>query len=480
MFLLAASCLTWPADSPVDRVMAESLKPSPLQENVRALSQEIGGRVPGTVAMEKAIQWAEKAMRAAGADSVRLEEFTMPVSWQEGNTRVEVSAPEKLTVQAVSVPWAPATKGPIRARVVDVGEGKPADVSRVGNISGAILLVHTKVLETWGDLFNEYLNSPPVINAAVQGKAAAVAFISTREGSLLYRHIKNLQGEVEALPMLLVARDDGQRIAKLLAAGSKVEMTLAIPNKVGGPFRTHNVVGEIRGSERPEEFVVLGAHLDSWDLGQGALDDGCNSALVIDALRAIRASGVRPRRSIRFVLFSGEEQGMQGSLAYVRQHREELDRTAAVIIFDEGSGPVTGFSLGGRKDIVPQMTRYVEPFAQWNATKVTTDAFVGTDNFDFLLEGVPTLVASQQEANYMLNYHASSDTYDKVDFSNLKKHVAMAAALAFQIADAPERLGPRQTRAQVQRLLEETGVREQLKTFDLWQQWESRARGRNQ
>ncbi|MCI0348069.1 MAG: M20/M25/M40 family metallo-hydrolase, partial [Acidobacteriales bacterium] len=203
-----------------------------------------------------------------------------------------------------------------------------------------------------------------------------------------------------------------------------------------------------------------------------------NSALVIDALRAIRASGLRPRRSIRFVLFSGEEQGMLGSLAYVRKHRDELDRAVAALIFDEGSGPVAGFSLGGRKDVVPQVTPLVEPFRQWNATTFTTDAFMGTDNFDFLLEGVPTLVASQDPANYLVNYHASSDTFDKVDFGNMKKHVAIAAAMAFQLADMPERVGPRQSRAQVRELLEATGVREQMKTFDIWQQWENGSRGR--
>src|SRR5262249_32645227 len=226
------------------------------------------------------------------------------------------------------------------------------------------------------------------------------------------------------------------------------------------------------------ECGTLCRRVDPRELVKGAVEDGCNAALVIDALRAIHATGLRPRRSIRFVLFSGEEQGMLGSLAYVRKHRNELDRAAAVLIFDEGSGSVTGFSLGGRKDVEPQMTRLVEAFAQWNASKLTTDAFIGTDNFDFLLEGVPTLVANQAEANYMLNYHATSDTYDKVDFGNLKKHVAMAAALAFQIADATERLGPRQDRRQIGQLLEETGVRDQMKTFDLWKEWESQARGR--
>ena len=459
--------------------MAEAAKPSALEQNVRTLTDQVGGRVPGTPAMEKAVAWATKALRDAGAESVHSEEFTMPMSWKEGATRVEVTAPEKFQVRAVSIAWAPATKGSLRAHVVDVGEGDQAGFGKAGNVAGSVVLVHSKVLATWEDLFAEYLRSPAIIEAALKGKAAAIAFISTREGSLLYRHINNFQGEIDRLPMILVGRDDGERIAKLAADGKKVEMALSVPNQTGGKFRTSNVVGEIRGTDKPDEFVIVGAHLDSWELGKGALDNGCNAGLVIDAARAIHTSGLRPRRTIRFVLFSGEEQGMHGSLAYVRKHRDELDRASAVLVFDEGSGPVTGFSLGGRKDIVPQMTALVEPFKQWNASTLTTDAFIGTDNFDFLLEGVPTLVANQAEANYLVNYHASSDTYDKVDFGNMKKHVAMAAALAFEIADAPGALGPRQSREQIQQLLEETGVRKQMEIFDLWQQWESQARGRS-
>ena len=110
----------------------------------------------------------------------------------------------------------------------------------------------------------------------------------------------------------------------------------------------------------------------------------------------------------------------------------------------------------------------------------TTDAFIGTDNFDFLLEGVPNFVANQKEANYLENYHATSDTYDKVDFAQLKKHVAIAAALAFEIADRPERLAPRQSRAQIEPLIHETGLEQQMKTFGLWEEWRSGQRGRAQ
>ena len=267
-------------------------------------------------------------------------------------------------------------------------------------------------------------------------------------------------------------------MARLLASGQALYADLSIPNYVGGPITSANVVAELRGGEKPDEVVVLGAHLDSWELGTGALDNGCNAALVIDALRAIKASGLRPQRSIRFVLFSGEEEGMVGSRAYTVTHKAELDKTVAVVILDSGMGRVTGFSLGGRRDVIAAATALVAPLKQFDATSLTTDADWGTDNFDFLLQGVPTFVANQEEHNYLLNYHAMSDTFDKVDLAQLKKHVAEAAAFTFGVANSPTRPGPRLNHAQIEQTLRETHLDDQLKTFGMWPDWASGKRGR--
>jgi Zn-dependent M28 family amino/carboxypeptidase len=460
------------------RVMTEALKPSQLQENLRVLTDEIGGRVPGTPAMEKAVRWGVDAFKAAGADNVQVESYSIPHSWQEGATRVAITSPAQFNLRAVSVGWAPATSGPVKARVADVGKGDPAGFSKAGDISGSLLLVHTETMKTWDDLFAEYRKAPAIIDAAMKGKAAGIAFISTRERDLLYRHINTNHGEIDRLPIVIIAREDGERVARLVAKGFPVEAEFDLPNKIGGAFDAANVVAEIKGKEKPEEYVLLGAHLDSWDLGTGALDNGCNAALVIDALRAIKTSGLQPRRSIRFVLFTGEEQGTLGSRAYVAAHRSEMDKIAGVLVFDEGTGKATGFSVGGRKDLLGPVSNLVSAFKNWGATKLTTDAFVGTDNLDFLLEGVPNLVANQVEANYLENYHASSDTYDKVDFAQLKKHVAIASALMYEIADAPQPLGPRQDRTQVEALVKETHLDDQLKAFGMWQEWKQGTRGR--
>jgi Zn-dependent M28 family amino/carboxypeptidase len=493
--LFSAICLSATPNDTEDaaRIIQVALQPSPLQIDLRRLTDEIGGRVPGTPAMQRAVDWGVQMFRDAGADSVHTEEFTIPHSWAEGATEMSVSATgtaldPKLTqiprvefrVRCVSIAWAPALAAVKHVPVVDVGSGSPADFQKAGDISGKLVLVHTVVLKTWDDLFAEYNNATPAVAAAVQGKAKAVAFMATREHDILYRHTNSFAGEIDRIPQVLVAREDGERIARLLASGHPVWADLSIPNKIGGPIKAANVIAEIKGGEKPEEFVILGAHLDSWELGTGALDNGCNAALVVDALRAIKASGLTPRRSIRFILFSGEEEGLLGSRAYATAHRAELDKAAGVVIWDAGTGKTTGFASGGHADVLDTARHLIAPLRQFGLTELKTDMEWGTDHFDFMMQGVPTFVADQEEANYLENYHAVSDTYDKVDFAQLKKHVAEAAEFSFALANLPQKIGPRFTRAQIDQSIHDTHSEEMFKASGTWEAWQSGLIGRRE
>jgi carboxypeptidase Q len=462
-------------------MIQSALGPSPLEENLRYLTDTIGGRVTGSPAADRAAGWAVEAFRHAGVDEVHTEQFTIPLGWSEGRTRLEVLSPEPFPVHLVSIGWSPPTpEGGLTASVVDVGFGDPAGFAKAGDaVKGAIALVHTNLLVTWVDLDNEYSLQPAIIDRAIQAGAAAIFWMSTRPNLLLYRHNLSVNGELERLPQAVVAREDAERIARFLHAGQAVRVHFDMPNRVTGPVTSENVVAEIRGREKPDDFVLLGAHLDSWDLGTGALDDGCNAAMVIDAARVIHASGTIPRRSIRFVLFSGEEQGMLGSAAYVRAHQAELDRMVAAIIFDDGDGAVTGFSLGGRKDILAAVRDALQPVASLGVRDFTLDAGSDSDNFDFWLQGIPALVANQEPANYMLNYHAASDTFDKVDIAAVKRETAIAAVSAFALADREERLGPRLSRSQIELLMKDTGVDQDMRIDGFWPLWQSGQRGRH-
>lgn len=490
----AAACSATDASSCAQvtaKILPIIMGPSPLEENLRRLTDEIGGRVTGSPEMAKAVKWAIAAFRSSGV-AVHTENYTLPTSWSEGDTKLLVSDPSQLSsppqtdagvplvpVRAVSLGWSPPLTRENAVRLVDLGYGSEADFARAGSIKDELLLLHTDIGSTWADLDNEYTRPPGIIKRAVNGGARAILWMAARERLLLYRHTNSLDGKIDQIPQVVVAREDAMRLARLAAAyPDKAVAMLLVPNKIGGPVEQQNVVGEIRGYEKPDEVVILAAHLDSWELGAGALDDGCNAAMVIEAARALKATGLLPRRSIRFILFSGEEQGTIGSREYVKAHRAEMDKIRGMIAYDAGIGRVTGYSLGGRRDTEAPLREILKPLESWGANNHTYDASFGTDNLDFLLEGVPTLVANQEEANYLPNYHAASDTFDKVDIRELKLHTVLAAVTAWGIADRTEPFGKRLSRAELDTLVKETGLDQQMKTLGYWDAWQSGGRGR--
>ena len=460
-------------------MLADISDSSSLERNLRVLCDEIGGRLPGTPSMDRAVDWAVEAFRQAGADEVHTEAFTIPHAWREGRTRIEVVSPIRFAVRGASSGWAPATRGGLRAQVLDAGSGAPGFIRRLGTSArGKILLLRSDVAVSFQDLANEQGDTVVALREAVEVGAAALLFISNRPRGLLYRHVNTVDGRLDPIPTALVGREDGLRILRLLEQGRKVEMRVSLPNQTGGPIRAENVVAEIRGSEIPQEVVILGAHLDSWDLGTGCLDNAANVSLVIEAARGIAASPRKPRRTVRFVLFSGEEQGLLGSQAYIRGHRSELDSIAAVIVHDMGVGKIKGYSLGGRRDIRPALAEAMAPLEAWGATSHSDDAFFGSDHFDFLIEGIPALIAMQDTTAYALSYHSSADTFDKVNQQDLSDAAGIAAVTVFGVADLRDRLGERLSRTEIEDLMERTDLDRQLRFLGLWNEWEEGRRGR--
>jgi carboxypeptidase Q len=239
-----------------------------------------------------------------------------------------------------------------------------------------------------------------------------------------------------------------------------------------------NVVAEIRGRDLPDEFVILAGHLDS--TAAGAERDADSPAMVIDAARAIHASGSIPRRSIRFILYTGAEQGMLGTHAYADSHHAELDRMIAAISLDEEMGSVTGYSLGGRNEILAAVKEALAPIRSLGANQFTTDARISIDTFDFLLEGIPTLTPNIQSAKSPIIHESTSGGYDTDSMEALKHQVAIAAVSAYALSDTETRIGSRQSRAQVEQLLESTGLDKQMKSANIWPDWESGKRGRQE
>ena len=231
------------------------------------------------------------------------------------------------------------------------------------------------------------------------------------------------------------------------------------------------VVAEIRGREKPDEWVLLAADLDPRLPAAGGIADACDAAVIVEAARDIRLTGVRPRRSIRFVLFGAEIQGMTGPWAYLKGHRPELDHGAAALLFEACANPVGGLSVNGRRDLEAGLRDAVKPTEPMGVARFLPDAAFSPLSLDFLLEGVPTVTAIP-----MPGTPASSEV--KFDINVLKRNTAIAAVAAFGIAERAEPIGPRQSRAEIELLLNATWLEEQMKAAGIWTLWESGRRGR--
>lgn len=474
-FGLSTSALAAPPDDAA-RLAGRAVGDTPLIADTKELCDTIGGRPVGSAANARAVSWAAAKFKAAGADAVRTEAFPVPFLWLPGTAELSIVAPENVPLRVVACPAAPSTPGAITAKVVDAGEGTDADYARLGaKAKGAIAVVRSKEMKTADDLFGEYMRNGPIFSAAKKAGAAAVLLQSTRPRGLLYRHPVGLGRDLAPLPAAMVSREHAARLLRLAEQGD-VTVRLNVSNKTGPTYDAQNVVAEIKGMEKPDEVVLLGAHLDSWDLGTGANDNGVNVALLVDALRGIKELGLKPRRTIRFVAFNAEELGMWGSAEYVRAHAKEMGDIAAVVIFDVGSGRTTNFYLNGREDLRKPADAALAGVAGLVGVPHTLEGVDGTDNFDFLLSGVPNLVANQDWAPYLPDYHAESDTFDMVDAREARANVAIASALVWGLANSDAR-APRQSRAEVDKLLKETKLDEQMKAMGQWEDWIAGKRG---
>jgi carboxypeptidase Q len=248
----------------------------------------------------------------------------------------------------------------------------------------------------------------------------------------------------EPMPSLFIAHEHYALLYRLATrpAPAVTKVEVEINNRfVPGPITVYNTVGEIPG-EKADEFVVVGAHLDSWDLAQGTTDNGTGSCIVLETARLLARSGVKPKRTIRFVLFTGEEQGLHGSRQYVQRHKEEMPKTSVALVHDTGTGKVLGFGLQGREAIKPIMERELVSLKNVGFTGVTLRFMSGTDHQSFEAENVPGFACAQDMDEYRLTHHTQSDTFDKAKEPNLIQGAQVMAVTAMRVANL-ENLLPR-------------------------------------
>ena len=464
----------------VEQLVAAMLSQTPIIDDVQELTDEIGGRLTGTEANERAAEWALDKFHEADVDAQK-EPFTMPRYWVDKDVRIRITdGTVTLTPQAAAKHFSSdLSKFGGRAPLVDAGTGDESDFKSLGDAAaGAILLVELPVTDDevgLTALSYEYDKTAVVEERAATAGALGVAYTSSRTNNLLYS-IGASDGPANDLVLLIMEREVALRAQRLLRRGRLLEITVDADIEEGPPFTSYNVIGEIRGNEVPEEIVVVGAHLDSINLGTGALDNGSNAMMLLDVARQMKALGLRPKRTIRFALWNGEEQGMFGSAGYTQSHKDELDKHVMAVSFDLGTGRINGFFVNGPQEFIDKLDETLQPVSSLGTYAHVNHPVFGTDNFDFMIFGVANLVAIQEDANHASNYHAESDTFDKVDQRQLKLNAAVAAAVTWGFANA-EVTWKRRPCVAVRDMVNNTDLGERMKGFGVWNAWLAGQRG---
>ena len=436
------------------------------------LADGIGPRVTGSPEEVKALEWAAHTMQAIGLSNVHREPWQLQRSWRRVAARATLRTPFHLELNVASMAWAGSTpKGGIEADVVEVDSDSMSNDAQknASRWSGKVLLLVGKGAQHLGPL-EYFAKLPAFLQAANAAHAAAVIIEDPRPGTLLpHTAPASFSDAVYPIPAVDMAKEHRKLIARLLERGKSVQIRMDIQNQVSaGPVESANLIGDIPGYQHPEQIIVLGAHLDSWDLGTGAIDDGFGVAAVLGAADAIIASGVKPRRTIRIALFTGEEQGMLGSRAYVRGHRSEMRNHVCALALDRGQGPITGMPLAGHTELARALKHFAEIVAGWGSLRVDNSYLSFTDAYSFTLAGVPGIGFLQNSHDSSLLGHSAGDTLDKVDPEVLVRDAALAAQAAFWIANQPTRLGTVFDAKETVRVLKQDKQRANLEAFGLW------------
>ena len=412
-----------------------------------------GPRLTGSAGYERAAEWSAAQFRAAGLTQVTLESFTIERGWERVSARARILAPVDRAFHVESLGWTPSTpEGGFEAEIVAIESFAIAAIApRL--LQGRIVLLPEG--DPPGDT-ETAARARGVLSETLRA-AGALAILSpdSDPGNELSARGFGYGTAITALPVAQIGGDDAKMLHGLLARGA-VRVSLDVRNRISpAVVTTHNVIADIAGRGRPDEWVIVGAHLDSWDFGTGAQDNATGVAMVIEAARAIASLKEPPRRSIRFALWGGEEQGQLGSTAYATAHASELDRVVATLNADAGTGKVIGWTSPGRADLV----RAVRPLTQDMLVELGAAAFdqslryaFQSDGAPFILAGIPTLDLNADDTTYEEIHHKAADTMERVDARSLAIGAATVAATAYAIADAPGRLAPRLDRRAVEQM----------------------------
>lgn len=462
-----------PKPEPVTEIDAKILEQvkadeSILKQNLTYLTEHIGPRLTGSAELDQASHWTAEQFKAAGLSNVHLEDWSIANSWRRGPASGRTLAPTEQALTLATAGWSPGTKGDVRGPVVAVTFERVEDLEQYkGKLKDAIVLLgRPREMETpefpltmpWHEdtIPVAHPKQARAIDPAAyrqlrlaamkmfaSEKANAVLIASEKQYGLLNMSVVSREYQPALLPVAYTAREDYEKLWRLQEQ-EHLEAEVNIAGTFSGkPVQVYNTVAEIRGTEKPDEVVIIGGHLDSWDLGTGATDNGTGSMAVLAAARALQKLGVKPKRTIRFVLFTGEEQGLNGSRAYVKAHKDELPKISGVLVHDSGTGKVLTLGLMANYAVRETIDHALYPLAKAKDIGLAEPSLRsegGSDHVPFDEAGVPGFWCVQDNADYDKTHHSQADTLDRVRWDDLTEGAQVLAVFAYNVAQLPDLL----------------------------------------
>jgi hypothetical protein len=444
----STSTSTSPSPSPLPPVIADlqkqALTASHAYAIVRSLTDEVGARPAGSPGDKAAVVWAQRTLTANGFANVHTEKVTVG-HWQRGVETASIvvgGITRALTVTALGGSAATAPAG-LEAEVVEVPSMAALRELDKNAAAGKIVFVDVHTRRTRdGHGYGEAVGVR-YSGAGIAKKIGAAALVIRSIGTDHDRmpHTGAQAHDDKGIPAAALSNPDADLLHRALAENKGLKLRLTLGPKRLADEESANVVGEITGREKPDEVVVLGAHLDSWDLATGAIDDGAGVGIVVDAARLVGAMTIKPRRTLRVVLFANEEHGLDGGTAYAKAHAADAAKIVAAYEADLGADRAFATRYLGAPEQRPRFAKIAELLAPLGVEADMSDAWGGSDIGPLRGLGVPMIDVAQDATRYFDWHHTANDTFDKIDEAQITQVVAAVATITYAVADMDGDLG---------------------------------------
>ena len=428
--------------STADRIIAAALSDSAAYERTALLTDKFGHRLSGSASLERALDWIIAEMRRDGLANVRGEPVLVP-RWVRGNESAELVQPRRVKLHMLGLGGSVATPpAGITAPVLVVTSFD--DLAARGSEARGKIVLFDVPFTSYGATV-QYRSRGPVEAAKLGAVAVLIRSVASNSMQNPHTGATRYDTTVTKIPAAALSVEDAAMLHRMSARGERVVVTLKMEAKTHPDAMSRNVVGELVGREKPEEIVVLGGHIDSWDVGQGAMDDAGGSVAAWEVLRVLKRLGLQPRRTIRVVLWTNEENGLRGATAYRDAHAAEISRHVMAMESDGGVFAPEGFNVAGTAEAVAMVGSLATLLESIGATKVVAGG-AGADVGPLTEAGVPGLGLDVDGTRYFWYHHSEADTMDKLDPREMARCVAAMAVMAYVMAEMPETL-PRRTPA---------------------------------